>query len=180
MKLHDKVLLGVAALCVVLAVSVAVYRTVAPRQTFAPAPFPQTGRDTVAVLFLSTACAYCTDPAGIREVRGVLDSLRHRPHRPVLIAAALDTDVYGGLELIRKYGHFDELVLGNGMLNTAAVHYIWADSVPYLAVPQLAIYERSIVRSDSGSAVAIGYDTARRVSGLQLIAAEFRGMLPGH
>jgi hypothetical protein len=64
----------------------------------------------------------------------------------VSIGIALDWSLSRGMELLTRFGPFDEALIGRSWLNTGAVKYVWGDLPGIAAVPQIIIVEREVLR----------------------------------
>lgn len=141
----------------------------------APSALPISGLDTVAILVVSSLCGACKAEPAATEVGRWLDTLLSRSgSRPRLIGVSVDTDVTAGLELLQEFGEFDEISVGSGFMNTAALKYIWRDSIPFAGVPQLLVFERVTRVADSPLRVAHFEIPSQRIVGLEAIAAWLR------
>jgi hypothetical protein len=138
-----------------------------------PEPLPQqrlaSGTDTLAILLLSAACPACQDPSGRSSVKSAIDDIVERrtvdsDFGLVLVGVALDWDTEAGLAMLKLYGRFDELIVGQGWLNSAAIRHVWTDSLGIPEVPQLVVVEREIHVPPSGEAVEV-----RRLAPVQRI-----------
>ena len=109
------------------------------------APFhsalPATGTDTTAFLFVSSTCGACTDESSVPLVLQSIGSFHESATRRV-VGVALDQDMSAGLDVLKLFGAFDELILGGSWRNVAALHHVWSDSTAIGAVPQLVLVER--------------------------------------
>jgi hypothetical protein len=87
------------------------------------------------------------------------------------VGVALDSAVEAGLSILQSFGSFDEVNVGNGLNSTGALRYIWQDSLPFAAVPQLVVIERKTVVVDSPYAVQVADGPPIRLTGVPAIAA---------
>jgi hypothetical protein len=141
-----------------------------PRQV--PSTLPQSGIDTVAILVVSSRCGACKAEPAATKVRQRLSSLSEdHVRRYRFIGLSVDTDIAAGLGLLRNFGRFDEISVGSGYLNSIALQYIWQDSVPFAAVPQLLVFERSVQVARSPLRVIRSDGPIERVVGLEAIAS---------
>lgn len=174
------ILLGLVAFFGISQVGIRVFSPrAAPR---AGSVAPQSEKQLVAVLLITPDC----EAAHTRDFKTVLwfglDSLRNlarrRGYRPSLVAAALSANSESVRSFILNLGPFDEIVIGRGWLNTAALQYVWRDVPGISAVPQLVIVRRDVSVSPEG-AVAVSSDSVvMRLTGAEAIMRWSRAGAP--
>jgi hypothetical protein len=69
------------------------------------------------------------------------------------IGIALDWSLPVGMEYLRGFERFDEVLIGSNWLNTGVIRYVWRDLPGPPSLPQLIVIERTI---DAGDKLAIG------------------------
>lgn len=97
--------------------------------------------DTTAFVIVTSSCAACTDANGVDSLRRAHQEYRRSPTRRT-VGVVLDDDLSGGLDLLARYGAFDELVIGGSWTNLAVLDHVWSDSTAMAVVPQLVLVER--------------------------------------
>jgi hypothetical protein len=124
--------------------------------------------DTIGVLVVSSLCQACTAGETIGRVRAAHVNFRQTPTRRT-IGVALDEDLTAGMRLLRRYGNFDELVVGGSWTNVVALSHVWADTAGLAAVPQLILLERAIGRTSDARLVVDGERVLGRAYGVREI-----------
>ena len=113
-----------------------------PINTFQPGP------QLVFVYLGSAHCAYSNTEEMPEIIQGLkLAVKRHaeesgRSFRAVGIASNWIVD--HGIEHLRKFGTFDEIMTGQSWLNTGSLKYIWKDLPGHGATPQVLVVERVV------------------------------------
>src|SRR5688572_16301425 len=85
---------------------------------------PESGNETIAMLLVNSKCGACTAEPAASNLRDILEALYRQTDRPRLIGVSFDTDVESGLNILKRLGTFDEIVVGNGFRNIVALHYV--------------------------------------------------------
>jgi hypothetical protein len=62
----------------------------------------------------------------------------------VLVGVSIDQDASTGVEFLRRYGPFDEVLAGHGWLNAGAIAYVVRDMPSEHSIPQLVLVERDL------------------------------------
>lgn len=113
-----------------------------------PAPIA-TGTEMVLVFMATSSCPGVKDPDFPSAVRAISEAMRTRADESgmtfVTIGVSLDWDLTEGVDFLKRFGPFDEIAIGRGWLNMAAVRYIWAEFPGAASVPQILVLERDIV-----------------------------------
>ncbi len=108
----------------------------------------QNGRDVAMVFFVSSSCLGGRDErlqGALRELRRAIESrLATAGVRFASIGVSLDQPSAAGWAFLRRFGSFDEVVLGRNWLNSAAIAYLWRDLPGTPTIPQLVLIERSV------------------------------------
>jgi hypothetical protein len=85
------------------------------------------------------------------------------------VGIALDWQIDKGVQLLERFGPFDEIHVGRSWINAGALRYIWQNLPGEASVPQIVIVEREIAKGRSlevtGERVRI-----RKVGARQIIA----------
>jgi hypothetical protein len=122
------------------------------------------GREVAVVLIGSAACAHSRDPDTRRAFLDIVEYERRRANaegaRLVTVGIAVDPDVGDGLTALKSIAKFDEVVAGDGFLNTGALRFAVRDFAGPLSVPQVLILSRSISRSPMS--ITAGPDSLQR------------------
>lgn len=63
------------------------------------------------------------------------------------VGVALDADVAAGIAHLQAFGPFDEVVVGRGWHNLAAIKFVWDQHPGQASTPQLLVLERAVERS---------------------------------
>ena len=121
------------------------------------------GKERVFVFIGASFCGACRDP-GLPPVveRAKLLAQRqaaagHQTFRA--IGVSIDWNQPRGLEMLRRFGEFDQITAGGNWLNEEAVKYLWRDVPGRPVVPQVILLERT-VRADAGG-ITVGSEVLR-------------------
>ncbi|HEX6751739.1 MAG TPA: hypothetical protein VF092_30880 [Longimicrobium sp.] len=111
------------------------------------------GSENVFVFIGASFCGACRDP-GLPPVveRAKLLAQRRAAaehHAFRTIGVSIDWNQPRGLEMLRRFGDFDQVAAGGNWLNEEAVKYIWRDVPGRAVVPQIILLERT-VNADAG------------------------------
>lgn len=109
---------------------------------------PRPGRQLVLVYVGSSRCGPSNAP-DLPGVVGAISALLRSAAREdrlgfVRIGVAREISARSGLEHLSKFGGFDEISVGQGVLNTASAKYISVDHKGVAATPQLLVVDRRI------------------------------------
>jgi hypothetical protein len=111
------------------------------------------GTELVLVFMASSTCAGVKNPALPAAVNAIEKSLRMQAagegKRLVTIGVSLDWQIDAGMELLNRFGTFDEVSIGRGWLNLAAIRYIWRDIPGAASVPQVVLLEREVASGET-------------------------------
>ena len=134
------------------------------------------GREIAVILISSSTCAASADPAlpgQVERVRNAVSAQAHsRDASFASLGIARDTDAEAGIDHLRRFGRFDELISGRGWLNTGLVRYVWEDIPGRAVTPQILVVERTIVDRfgpDAAQSVVRGERLLLRKVGLREI-----------
>jgi hypothetical protein len=132
----------------------------------------RTGTDTLLVFFVSSICGACREEPAASWFRGTLRSYAAQTPRFRTVGVALDLDPWTAIRYLDSLQHFDEISAGGSWTNHLALHYLFSDSVPVAAVPQLLLVERgTVVSRDTGRInVAVNDHVLDRFVGLHSIS----------
>jgi hypothetical protein len=61
------------------------------------------------------------------------------------LGIARDWDVDAGIEHLRRFGRFDEVIAGRNWVNTGLLRYVWEDLPGRAATPQVLVVDRRLV-----------------------------------
>jgi hypothetical protein len=105
--------------------------------------------DQVVVLFVASSSSRADAAPGLREaVRSLHRQLQVEAERHGLalefVGVSLDWDVEEGIRFLRRYGPFDQVVVGGNWVNLAAIEYIWRDQPGSPTVPQIVLIRRHV------------------------------------
>lgn len=107
------------------------------------------GTELVLVAMMSSTCAGIQAPGFAEALETIRDHLRREAasagHTFVTIGVATDWMLDDGVEVLRRFGPFDEILVGRGWMNSGIVKYIWTDFPGRAAVPQLVVVEREVM-----------------------------------
>ncbi len=109
---------------------------------------PRPGRQLVLVYVGSSRCGPSNAPDLPETVGAIATLLRSTALKDssgfVRIGVAREISARSGLEHLSKFGGFDEISVGQGVLNTASSKYISVDHKGVAATPQLLVVDRRI------------------------------------
>ena len=129
----------------------------------------------IAVIFVvSSSCGASRTPGFAAAFRSLRDSVEVRAQRKGarmrMIGVSVDPTVRDGLEVLRRFGDFDEMTLGGGWLNLASQQYLWGRFAGKAGVPQVLIFERRIEVQETEFRVAAERFLIRRVGTDEFLA----------
>lgn len=105
-----------------------------------------TGGELVLVFIASSTCAGIDDPRLESAFDRIRDQLQQRAAADdrtfLTVGVFLDRRIEQGLELVRRFGPFDEVMIGRSWLNTGALKYIWEEFPGAASIPQLVLVKR--------------------------------------
>jgi len=137
------------------------------------------GKELVLIVVGSSKCGASQSrdlEAAVKKIRqGLRTQATDNHQRFVTMGLALDEDPEVGLEFLRKFGSFDEIMTGGGWTSTGSLAYIVRDLPGRRAVPQLVVLERDVAISKTGVAAVQSTLVGRKV-GLDEIAAFAAGI----
>jgi hypothetical protein len=135
---------------------------------------PVDGTEIVAVFLVTEDCPAGSTPGFDEELKRAIASLRSETRstgrRFIYVGAGLSANTRRTREFMARFGPYDELVVGRGWLNSAAVYYMWRDIPGQARVPQLVILQRSIEVLPEGTRVSPD-SVLLRLSGVEAIRA---------
>lgn len=140
-----------------------------------PAPLDESiQKDVRLVFFGSPACAASTADRTaevVGELKRTLNSeLNDDEYTVSALGVSIESDVDKGYTFLPSFKVFDELITGNGWLNSGAVEYFWRQELTEPAVPQVLVLYREVQREgrfinvseDSLLFKSLGIDELRR------------------
>jgi len=133
--------------------------------TYVPAFREQSGWEMVMVFFASGSCPASAAPELPGLVEGAKLALsgeaRRRGMGFAAVGSGIDPSVRDAVENLSRFGEFDELILGRGWTNSAALEFIFQNVKGEAAVPQIAVLRRRVEGAPG---------VRRSVSSVQLLA----------
>lgn len=118
------------------------------------------GRDTLAVLFVSSTCPACNQADFMSAVSAATTDAASDSTSSVRFAAvAVDWDSFAAIRYLDQLGLFSEIAVGNGWANSSVLRWVWSDSLSVPAVPQLALIERRFGTDSVSSRIQVLGDT---------------------
>jgi hypothetical protein len=120
---------------------------------------PREGTELLAIFVASSACGASEYP-GLREalpqIREVLHADARRDNKLfVSVGVALDADPWVGIEFLREFGPFDEVLSGGSWLNMGSITFIVRDFPSRRWIPQLILVERDVELLEGGSILSV-------------------------
>lgn len=107
------------------------------------------GPELALVFIGSPTCVWSNRdflPAAVEKAKLVLDEQARSTGRSfTTVASVKSSGVDVGLAYLRKFGKFDEIVLGRGWYNLGILRYVFEDFSANAATPQLVVVERRVV-----------------------------------
>ena len=123
--------------------------SVASAQAYQPKDSLASGPQLVAVFISSSWCSGNRAPGfheAIDSLKVILARRAQASGRQFrMVGAALDWMPDSGVAYLKRFGAFDEVVAGLNWTNSAAERYIWSDTAGTPHVPQVVVYEQTIV-----------------------------------
>jgi len=105
-------------------------------------------RQLQLVWIASGSCSACADERLPAVVRGAVAHVGQMAERGgsrfTAVGVGIDVDPERGLKQLRRFGEFDELLVGSGWLGAGAFQYIWQRHVGQGTVPQILVVERDL------------------------------------
>lgn len=106
------------------------------------------GNELVMVYLTSYSCSWSQQPDVIESTKTIkrrLAAYADSVDRPFsAVGVSMGSDVEAGIEHLRKYGAFDELIVGRGNHNTAAARYWHRDFPAVPSTPQIVLTEQRV------------------------------------
>jgi hypothetical protein len=130
---------------------------------------PAPGNELVLVFIASPTCAAATDdsfPSALRAIRDTVTSIAaSRGVEAVMLGVGIGGSVRSSLEFLDQFGPWDEVSVGRGWLNTAAVRFIWDTHAGNGGVPQVLVMARRFARGPFDNSVLLQHEQllARKV-----------------
>lgn len=109
---------------------------------------PQAGTEMLAVFVASSTCGASEYPGlreALNEIRDLLAADAVRDGKQFIsVGVALDQDPWLGIDFLKRFGPFDEILSGGSWVNTGALAFIVRDFPTRRTIPQLILIERDI------------------------------------
>jgi hypothetical protein len=117
---------------------------------------PKSGRPSVlrtapqfVVLFIgSSTCGASTRPElpeALQRIRaGLANEAEAQGATISFVGVATDWSLPAGLKFLSPFGPFNQVIVGDGWLNTATVTYVWRDLPGAAALPQIVVLRRDV------------------------------------
>ena len=61
------------------------------------------------------------------------------------LGVSVDFAQEAGIGMLKRFGPFDEILVGRGWQNLAALRYVWGDLPGPAAVPQILVLDRKVL-----------------------------------
>jgi hypothetical protein len=133
---------------------------------------PRAGTEFLVVALLSSDCGASKYPGlkdAVARIHQVLRTDAKRDGKSfVSVGVALDHEPWQGIEFLKNFGAFDEVLAGGSWLNTGAIAYLVRDLPGRRAVPQLVFIERD-VELENGTISTVNDRLAGRKTGADAI-----------
>ena len=127
------------------------------------------GGERQLVFIGSSSCGYANAPempALFEQIRRIVErSAVADGRRFVTVGIARDTDVGAGLAHLKKFGQFDELLVGRSWVNTGTLKYVFGVMRGTAATPQVLVVDR-LVHTEGGAFAISNEVLVKRRSGL--------------
>lgn len=114
-------------------------------------PFdPSVGGQQLALVYIGHSRCRASNhpelPALIRRIRATMHTRAlGLGFSSTAIGVAVDFDVAAGVEHLERFESFDEILVGNGTLNTGALRWLFQDLPGEAATPQLLVLQRPVL-----------------------------------
>ena len=113
----------------------------------------RSGTELAAVYVTSSTCGASRDPTLKESLQVIRQHLGARAFgegkRFVWIGVALDRTPEGGIQFLKPYGPFDEILAGGSWLNTGSISFLIRGELGDLSTPQLIVFERDVVSGET-------------------------------
>ncbi len=139
----------------------------------------RTGTELVAIYVTSSTCPASRDANLKPSLRSIRRQLANQAisegKRLVWMGVALDQTPEEGIEFLKPYGPFDEILAGGSWLNTGSIDFLLRGKPGQLSTPQLIILERDIVAEKTTLSVTPDRLLMRKVgaSSINAFAVDF-------
>ena len=124
------------------------------QSSYVPATELPQGREIVAVYIGATTCAPCMSPevkSAVQRMKGLMAAQAKQTGAAFsIIGASTDWSVTAGAAFLEPNGPFDQIVVGGNWTNLAVERFIWQDSTSRSGMPQVVVYERTVVPGARG------------------------------
>jgi len=136
-------------------------------EDYSPASRADPGGELVLVFLGSSTCGFSNLPRFPARIHDIKLSLSKRAADLglsfVAIGLALDWNAETGFRYLRKFGRFDEILVGRNWFGTGAEKFIWEEFPGEPATPQLILLYRVLPGSKSGDSAPSGRFESERV-----------------
>lgn len=116
---------------------------------YKPSQQAPAGRELAFVFIGSSTCRPSNHellPASVEQAKLLLRERAVRSGRSfTTVGIARDWSVEAGLEHLRRFGRFDEVVAGRNWINIGLLRYVWEDVPGEASTPQVLVLDRRLV-----------------------------------
>ena len=94
--------------------------------------------------FGSTNIGFCTAAENIEKILRIREDLplKYNNIRMKFVLVCLDEDMEAGFKYVKKYGHWDEISIGDAFRNELALNYLNTTEVP--SIPHIIVFLNTI------------------------------------
>ncbi len=118
------------------------------------------GLELLVIYLSSSTCGACNDeqlPSLIEQIKvGMAARAAVEGFGFTVVGVGIDWSPQVAFDHLVGFGEFDELVLGNNWLNSAALKYLWQDIPGVPEVPQVVVVQRELQALDQGGPPVAG------------------------
>ena len=137
------------------------------------------GPEIVVVFIGSSTCAAAAaewmPPAMERMQTTVRRRASEIGYRVVFVGVALDADLTAGLDFLQSMGRFHEVSVGRSWMNSLSIEYLLRDQAAEAAIPQIALFARTVEAEGEFMAVTPDRLLDRRIGLDEIRAWESQG-----
>lgn len=116
---------------------------------YQPAMRAPAGAELALVYITSSTCRASNRPGlpeGVERLKVLLREAARRNGRSfTTLGIAREWDTEAGIEHLRRFGRFDEVIAGRNWINTGLLRYLWEDLPGTAETPQLLVVDRRLV-----------------------------------
>lgn len=123
---------------------------------------PTQGKEILAVFVVSTSCP-ASSLAALRETlvqirTGLKKTAELAGATFVMVGVAVESDPWVGVDFVRTFGEFDEVLAGGSWMNTGILAYVARDLPGEWSIPQLVLVERDVSMGGPGQVPILSAD----------------------